>query len=468
MEPKKALSSSSSRRRDCDSLSVMRPADRSASMAICLPGMASSVKRAPTSAMRVAPLVMTTKLMVSRMAKTMRPMTKSPLITSREKPPMMKPAALDPSEPLDRMSRVVAMLSDRRSSVATSSTVGKAENSSGRSIHSATIRISTESAIDSASPMSIMKEGIGRKKIDRIATMPMAKPTSRPLRRGARAVLPGGRGAPVAPRRTGVIAAMLIRPRRSRWPVRRAHGPILCPTRHGGTGSLRRGGPGRRASPGNQDHACRLSGFKAPVGPNVALQPPIAAEASGAAGVHASRAGRSFPADPTVRARCRSPRDARPRAAAGAVPDHKTEFTMGILDSIIGGLLGGNQQGGASSPLGNVLSSMLGGGQAGAGSMGGQMGGGPMAGGLGGLLSQFQQAGLGNIAQSWVGGGDNHPVSPEQLQNVFGQDRVQDMASQAGMDQGDFLSQLSQHLPRAVDGMTPDGQLPADDGSMSV
>ena len=150
---------------------------------------------------------------------------------------------------------------------------------------------------------------------------------------------------------------------------------------------------------------------------------------------------------------------------------------MGILDSVIGSLLGGGQQGGGASPLGGVLSSILGGGQAGAGPFGGQtdggqMGGGqtggPMAGGLGGLLSQFQQAGLGNIAQSWVGGGDNHPVSPEQLQNVFGQDRVQDMANQAGMDQGDFLSQLSHHLPRAVDGMTPDGQLPADDGSMSV
>ena len=58
-------------------------------MAICLPGMASRVKRAPTSAMRVAPLVITTKLMVSRMAKTMRPITKSPPITRREKPPMM-------------------------------------------------------------------------------------------------------------------------------------------------------------------------------------------------------------------------------------------------------------------------------------------------------------------------------------------------------------------------------------------
>ena len=43
----------------------------------------------------------------------------------------------------DRMRRVVAMLSDSRSSVAISSTVGKAEKSSGFWIHSATIRIST-------------------------------------------------------------------------------------------------------------------------------------------------------------------------------------------------------------------------------------------------------------------------------------------------------------------------------------
>ena len=186
----------------------MRPADRSASIAICLPGIASRVNRAPTSAMRVAPLVITTKLMVSRMAKTMRPMTKSPLITSREKPPMMKPAAFDPSDPFDRMSRVVAMLSARRSSVATSSTVGKAENSSGRSIHSATIRISTDSAIEKAKPMSIRKEGTGRKKIDRIATMPMAKPMSRPPRPAGRA---GAAGLVVL---AGEMLAMLMMVRR--------------------------------------------------------------------------------------------------------------------------------------------------------------------------------------------------------------------------------------------------------------
>ena len=100
--------------------------------------------------------------------------------------------------------------------------------------------------------------------------------------------------------------------------------------------------------------------------------------------------------------------------------------------------------------------------------MGGQgMGGQGMAGGIGGLVSAFQQAGLGHIAESWVGNGANQPVSPGQLQNVFGQDQVQNMASQAGMQPNDFLSQLSQHLPNAVHGMTPNGQLP-DEGTASV
>ena len=148
---------------------------------------------------------------------------------------------------------------------------------------------------------------------------------------------------------------------------------------------------------------------------------------------------------------------------------------MGLLDMVLGGLLGGGA--GASSPMAGVLGSLLGGGQA--GGMGAQgmapqgmgvqgMGGqGFGGGGIGGLVSQCEQAGLGHVAQSWVGNGPNQPVSPTQLQNVFGQDQVQSMANQAGMQPQDFLSQLSQHLPNAVHGMTPAGQLP-DEGSMSV
>ncbi len=142
---------------------------------------------------------------------------------------------------------------------------------------------------------------------------------------------------------------------------------------------------------------------------------------------------------------------------------------MGLLDSVIGSLMGG--AGGASSPVAGVLMNLLrGGGQAGGMDVGGQGGSGQgqgMAGGLGGLLSSFQQAGLGHIAQSWVGNGPNQPVSPQQLQSVFGEGQVQSMAGQAGMAPHDFLSQLSQHLPNVVHGMTPDGRVP-DEGTMSV
>ena len=76
------------------------------------------------------------------------------------------------------MSRVVAMLSDSRSIVAISSTVGNAEKSSGFWIQSATIRISTDNAIESASPRSISIAGSGRNSTVRMKTMPTANPTS--------------------------------------------------------------------------------------------------------------------------------------------------------------------------------------------------------------------------------------------------------------------------------------------------
>ena len=149
---------------------------------------------------------------------------------------------------------------------------------------------------------------------------------------------------------------------------------------------------------------------------------------------------------------------------------------MGLLDQVIGGLMGGGGSA-AGGGMGGVLSSLLGGGQQQGtaqqgmgqqpGMAGQQQGGMGMAGGLGGLLASFQQAGLGHVAQSWIGNGPNQSVSPDQLHSVLGQDQVQSMASQANMAPQDFLSQLSQHLPNAVNGMTPNGKLP-DEGSVSV
>ncbi len=128
---------------------------------------------------------------------------------------------------------------------------------------------------------------------------------------------------------------------------------------------------------------------------------------------------------------------------------------MGLLEDVVGGLM--NQGGSGGSPMGGVLMNMLGG--------GGQspMNSGPGASqtmpaqgnGLQGVIGAFEQAGLGHLVQSWMGGGSNLPVSPQQLQSVFGENQVQSMASQAGLPKEDFLSQLSQHLPNAVNGMTP-------------
>ena len=134
---------------------------------------------------------------------------------------------------------------------------------------------------------------------------------------------------------------------------------------------------------------------------------------------------------------------------------------MGLLDQVLGQVLQSQQTGtgASSSGIGGVLMNLLGG--------GGDRTAGSGGGGLGGLLSSFEQAGLGHIAQSWVGNGPNQPVSPQQLNRVFGDDQVQTMARQAGMGPNDFLSQLSQHLPRVVDNLTPNGQMP-DEGTISV
>lgn len=134
---------------------------------------------------------------------------------------------------------------------------------------------------------------------------------------------------------------------------------------------------------------------------------------------------------------------------------------MSILDSVLGGLLGGQAQ---RSPVASILTSLLAGGgggvpgnfnqrpvpdaQAGAG------------GGLMDLINRFQQAGMGDVAHSWVGTGQNQPVTPQQLQDVFGQQTVNQWAQQTNMQPHDLLSQLSRFLPQAVDHMTPQGQIP--------
>jgi uncharacterized protein YidB (DUF937 family) len=134
---------------------------------------------------------------------------------------------------------------------------------------------------------------------------------------------------------------------------------------------------------------------------------------------------------------------------------------MGLLDSVVGGMLGGGG-GGGNSQLLQIIMGMLtnqgGGGVGGSGS--GGLGGIGGSGGLAGLVQQFQRGGLGDVAASWISTGPNQPVSGEQLQGVFGNDTIAQIAQQLGMSQGDTANQLSQVLPQVVDKLTPNGELP--------
>jgi uncharacterized protein YidB (DUF937 family) len=131
---------------------------------------------------------------------------------------------------------------------------------------------------------------------------------------------------------------------------------------------------------------------------------------------------------------------------------------MSLLNSVIGALTQSQQGGGGGQAdlLGAIIG-MLG---QGGGQGGGQAGG---LGGLGGLIAKMQQSGLGDVANSWVGTGENQAIAPDQLGNVLGGDVINDLTRQLGMNQGDLLGQLSQMLPQVVDKLTPNGQVPQGD-----
>lgn len=111
---------------------------------------------------------------------------------------------------------------------------------------------------------------------------------------------------------------------------------------------------------------------------------------------------------------------------------------MGLLDSILGGA------GGESSPVAAITDLL-----------------GAQEGGLGGLLGAFEQNGLGGLASSWIGKGDNLPISAEQIQNVLSSGMLADFAAKLGVDPQAAAGTLAQVLPQVIDKLTPDGQVPS-------
>ena len=80
-------------------------------------------------------------------------------------------------------------------------------------------------------------------------------------------------------------------------------------------------------------------------------------------------------------------------------------------------------------------------------------------GGLQGIVNQLQASGLGGQVASWLGSGQNLPISADQLKAALSNDQVRALAQHFGIDPDAALNLLAQHLPAAVDAASPDGTI---------
>ena len=122
---------------------------------------------------------------------------------------------------------------------------------------------------------------------------------------------------------------------------------------------------------------------------------------------------------------------------------------MGLLDQLWG--FARNQETGEGGDLPRLLLATLGGGESQA----------AQTQGLGTLIDKFRQAGLGHIAESWISNEQaNQPVQPDQVHSALGAGMISELTQKTGMGQGQLLSLLATTLPKLVDAVTPNGQVP--------
>jgi uncharacterized protein YidB (DUF937 family) len=115
---------------------------------------------------------------------------------------------------------------------------------------------------------------------------------------------------------------------------------------------------------------------------------------------------------------------------------------MGLFDSILGAMNEKGEASGQANPLIGIIGGLL-----------------AQSGGLEGLANRFAQSGHGNAFQSWVGVGENQPISSGQIQNALGSEQVSMIASRMGVDPAMAATFLAEYLPKIVDKLTPGGKI---------
>lgn len=89
-------------------------------------------------------------------------------------------------------------------------------------------------------------------------------------------------------------------------------------------------------------------------------------------------------------------------------------------------------------------------------------------GGINSLLDQFRQNGLGDKVSTWIGQGDNSPISADAIQKALSSETLQSLASRLGVDVSKASGLLAEYLPRIVDMLSPKGEAPKDGNLLSM
>jgi uncharacterized protein YidB (DUF937 family) len=81
-------------------------------------------------------------------------------------------------------------------------------------------------------------------------------------------------------------------------------------------------------------------------------------------------------------------------------------------------------------------------------------------GGLNAIVAKLEQAGLGDQVKSWIGTGQNLPITADQVRQVLGNDAVKQLAAKYNIPVDQIAELLAHQIPVAVDHASPDGKLP--------
>jgi uncharacterized protein YidB (DUF937 family) len=86
--------------------------------------------------------------------------------------------------------------------------------------------------------------------------------------------------------------------------------------------------------------------------------------------------------------------------------------------------------------------------------------------GMQGILSKLQASGLDKQVMSWIGHGQNEPVTGDDIKNAVNPQQLSQVAQQSGMSQDEVADHVAQALPETVDKATPGGAVPKQGFSM--